>query len=207
MGYSIEQFKANGFREGGARPSLFEIIVADWPGSIPGAAAQTTVMAKAASHPPSVIDPIEVGYWGRRIKLAGDRSFPPWSITVYNDEDFRIRQSFENWHSLMNGRETNKMTITNGTEGGSAPSLYKRNIVVRQFSKAGSSGRQEEPPIYQYVLYGAFPVVIDPIQLDWEAINQVEQFNVEFHYDYWEYNDTTGLNVVSPIFTPISVNQ
>lgn len=190
MSFNIEQFKSDGLNLGGARPSLFEIMIpGGWPGSLNGADVKLTFLAKAASLPPSMIDPIEIPYFGRRIKIAGDRSFPPWSITVMNDEDFIVRDSFEEWHALMNSRVPNLMQFST-----SAPQNYKRDIIVKQYSKTGSGtdlgagvaveGDYAEK--YAYTLVGAFPTVVDPIQLDWEAINQIEQFNVEFAYDYWE---------------------
>lgn len=174
MAFSIEQFKSSGLVFGGARPSLFEINLTNWPGASTTAPGTLTFLAKASSLPPSIIDPIEIPYFGRRIKISGDRSFPPWSITVMNDENFDLRRSFEEWHQRVNSREPNLMNFTTAS-----PINYKVNIGIKQFSKTGDL-------IYTYTMVGAFPTVVDPIQLDWEAVNQVEQFNVEFQYDYWE---------------------
>lgn len=179
MAFSIDTFKADGLTRGGARPTLFEVeIPGPWPGGL-SPARKVTLLAKAASLPPSIIDPIEIGYMGRRIKIAGDRSFPPWSITLMNDEDFDVRRAFEAWHESINSREPNLMEFPS-----TSPENYKLDIHVTQMSKSGPNLGTES--IYTYTLVGAFPVVVDPIQLDWEAVNQIEQFNVEFHYDYWQ---------------------
>jgi hypothetical protein len=189
MTFSINEFKSNGLVFGGARPAMFEITLPQWPGALPDASRKLSFLAKAASLPPSILDPIEIPYMGRRIKVVGDRSFPAWSITVMNDEDFLLRESFEQWHQLLNQREQNVSAI--GTE----PANYKKDIIVTQLSKGGgdrpisTSSASVQPAsgsIYTYTLVGAFPTVVDPIQLDFEAVNQVEQFNVEFQYDYWE---------------------
>ena len=185
MAFNINEFKSQGLTMGGARPSLFEIEIPAWPGSLSNAPRKTTFLAKAASHPPSVMDPIEIPYMSRRIKIIGDRSFPPWSITIMNDEDFLVRESFENWHQSMNMREENVMATNVSTN----PESYKVNIIVKQLSKDGTNTNSRAATgdyLYVYTLIGAFPTVVDPIQLDWEAVNQVEQFNVEFQYDYWE---------------------
>lgn len=173
MPVSINDFKGQGLIGGGARPANFEITLSSWPGALANAPRKLSYLAKAASLPPSIIDPVEIPYMGRRIKIMGDRSFPPWSITIMNDEDFLVRDSFERWHQLLNARQENVMTTATTN-----PESYKVNIIVTQLSKDGSA-------LYKYTLIGAFPTVVDPIQVDWEAINQIEQFNVEFQYDFW----------------------
>lgn len=191
MAFNIEDFKSKGLALGGARPSLFEIILTNWPGS--GAAgAQLRFLAKASSIPPSVVESIDIPYFGRKIKLVGDRVFTNWSITVMNDENFLIRNAFLNWHEQLNGKKTNTMN----NEVTTSPNTYKRQIFVRQYSKGGD-GVGEDGSIFQCQLVGAFPVTIDAIQLDWDAINQVEQFDVEFAYDYW----VAGAGINSPIDT------
>lgn len=195
MVMSINEFKSNGLIGGGARPANFRVIIPTWPGSSQTAARKTSFLAKAASLPPSVVDPIEVPYMGRRIKIMGDRTFPGWSITVMNDEDFDLRESFEEWHQLLNARQENILSRPLTTN----PESYKVNIVVEQLSKDGSS-------LYRYTLVGAFPTVVDQIQLDWEAINQFEQFNVEFQYDYWEPFELTSSNGLTQEFVQSAIS-
>lgn len=194
MPFGIQQFKSNGMNLNGARPSLFEVIIPNFPllptsgtasgiSSGPNLVEKVALMAKAASLPGSVVESIDIGYFGRKIKLAGDRVFPNWSINVYNDEDFRVRNVFEDWHELLNSRQPNLLSRATPASGASAgatdPNNYKRDITVIQYSKAG-------PEKKIYTLIGAFPVTVAPIQLDWDATNQVETFEVEFAYDYWE---------------------
>lgn len=186
MAFNISSFKSEGLVLGGARPSLFEIELASWPGSGTEAPKQLKLLAKASSLPPSAIDSIDVGYFGRKIKVVGDRTYPNWSVTIMNDESFMLRQSFEVWHNLLNTAVTNLQNT--GTQLGSFSSVaggaidssgYKIDLAVKQFSKLGGEA------IREYTLYGAFPVAIDAIAVDWDATNQIEQFNVEFAYDYW----------------------
>ena len=54
-------------------------------------------MCKMASLPGSTIAPIEVPFRGRKLQIAGDRTFDPWSITVINDTDFDVRNHYEEW--------------------------------------------------------------------------------------------------------------
>lgn len=172
MPMNIEDFKSLGLSRGGARPSLFEVAITDWPQS-GNASAKLTFLAKAASIPPSVVESIDVPYFGRKIKVLGDRVFPNWSITVMNEETFSVRNGFMNWHEMMNSKAPN---ILNNTTGDIKS--YKKDILVTHYSKSGKV-------IFRCKLIGAFPITIDAIQTDWDAVNQIEQFDVEFAYDYW----------------------
>ena len=44
----------------------------------------TQFMVKAASFPASTIGVVEVPFRGRQLKIAGDRTYEPWSVTVLN---------------------------------------------------------------------------------------------------------------------------
>lgn len=203
MAYSIEGFKGNGVIYGGARPSLFEVFIPPFPdGSVPGSnhnlMEKLTAVCKAASIPPSIMDYIDIPYFSRKIRVNGDRTFPDWTVTVMNDEDF-VRQAFEDWHEAINAREANRQFGT----GYALVSNYKRDIVVYQYGKTGTGegnlagngvgflGSGAEP-IAKYTLYGAFPTAISPIGLDWDFTNQIEEFDVTFTYDYWEPYENTG---------------
>lgn len=173
MPMNIEDFKANGLSRGGARPSLFEVTIpSGWPQS-GNASAKLKFLAKAASIPPSVVESIDVPYFGRKIKVLGDRVFPNWSITVMNEETFSVRNGFMNWHEMMNSKVPNLLNNQTGDI-----ESYKRDVFVTHYSKSGTI-------IFECKLVGAFPITIDAIQTDWDAVNQIEQFDVEFAYDYW----------------------
>lgn len=201
MAFSIEEFKSNGVIYGGARPSLFQVFIPPFPdGTAPGSNHNLTeklaFLARAASIPPSIIDQIEVPYFSRKIKVNGDRTFPDWSMTVMNDEDF-IRQALEDWHQAINSREPNRQFGS----GLALVSNYKRDIIVYQYGKTGTGPGGEAfssatlasaSPIAKYTLYGAFPILVSAIGLDWDATNQIETFDVTFAYDYWEPFENTG---------------
>lgn len=214
MTFSINDFKANGLVLGGARPTLFQVIIPNFPtlsgtttsfGTATGPTLSTKVslMAKAASLPPSLVDSIDIGYMGRKIKVTGDRVFPNWSCTVMNDEDFRVRNVFEDWHEILNSREPNLLTRVAPAAGASAgstdPNNYKRDITIIQFSKAGHE-------VKIYTLVGAFPVTVSPIQLDFDATNQIEMFDVEFAYDYWQPTDASTVGLSDAPTPSLSLN-
>lgn len=190
MAFNIEDFKARGLVNGGARPSTFEVIITDWPGSNGNAEQQLRFMAKATQIPPSVLGQIEVPYFGRRIKVAGDRQYANWNITVYNDEDYNLRETFEQWHENINLHIENAMDSVTPS-----PATYKRDGVIRHLSKDGGT------VLKTYTVKGIFPVQIDAIPLDWEATDQFTMFDVEFAIDYFLPHDDTGRATTS--FAPI----
>ena len=178
MAFNVNEF-AGALKAGGARPSLFQVQITN---PINGVAdAQVPFLCKAAQIPESTVSSIDVPYFGRQIKLAGTRTFAEWSPTIINDEDFAIRNAMEQWSNAINSFQGN---LNNA--GGTAPSLYKANAQVTQFSKTGEILR-----IYNFV--GIFPTAVAAIDLGWENGDAIEEFGVTFAYDYWEVSGgTTG---------------
>jgi hypothetical protein len=68
---------------------------------------KTRFLVKAANLPASTLSVIDIPFRGRNLKIAGDRTFDPWTITVINDTDFRIRNAFEKWMNYINKHEDN----------------------------------------------------------------------------------------------------
>lgn len=174
MPFNINTFKQAGLIFGGARPSLFEVQL-----TVPGAIGinsvslqKFTFLCKAAELPESTISSIEVPYFGRKIKVAGERTFSDWTVTVMNDEDFAVRSMFEAWSNAINRHVANVRDIALAAE------QYKTLADVIQYSKDGEV-------IRAYQLVGTFPTTISGISLGWDSQNAVEEFSVTFAYDYW----------------------
>jgi hypothetical protein len=170
MAFNVNEIRANLIGDG-ARPSLFEVEMTN-PASSSGDAV-LRYMVRAAQIPQSTINPIEVPYFGRRIKLAGSRTYANWTVTVMNDENFAVRSAMEAWSSQINSGQSNLRLL----------SEYRSQATVKQFAKDGSVLRE-----YQFV--NIFPLDIGPIELDWGQ-DDVEVFQVEFAYDYWNVNDNS----------------
>ena len=91
-----------------------------------------------------------------------------------------IRNAMEQWSNAINSAQGNVTTA-----GGTAPSLYKSNAQVTQYSKDGSILR-----VYNFV--GIYPTEIAAIDLAWDS-EAIQEFGVTFQYDYWEVvGGTTG---------------
>lgn len=190
---TISQFKTN-LAGGGARPNLFEVTLS-FPatGSMGFMSNDTTAtsatadlitspdslpfLVKAANLPASNITPIEVPFRGRVLKVAGERTFDSWTVTVLNDTDFKIRTKMEQW---MNGISR----LTNGS-GETNPSDYYEDLYVTQLDRNGNYLRQ-----YKFV--GCFPTNISEIALSYDTTDTIEEFTVEFQVLYWNVIENSG---------------
>ncbi len=171
--FSIRDFKSNGLVHGGAKPSLFFVYMTP-PAALnldPVSSKKFTFSCRSASLPPFIVGEIRIPFMGRTIKVAGDREFEDWNVTVSNDEDFAVRGMFEKWNNAINRLESNVRDAAIDLEA------YKVDMLIEQYSKDGEV-------IRSYELIGAFPPVIGPIELGWETTNEIETFQVRFAYDY-----------------------
>ena len=170
MAFNINDMKAQ-LVGGGAKPTLFQVVITNPINS--SADFKVPFMVHATTLPPSQLGSFEVPYMGRKIQLAGDRTFPEWSVSVFNDEDFSIRNGMENWMNTMNSH-TGNLRLT----GTSSPAEYKSQATVTQYSKTGK-------PIRIYKFEGIFPTLLGDIQMDWNSTDSIETYNITFKYDLW----------------------
>ena len=173
MPFNISQFRSQMVRDG-ARPNLFEVTMNFPAFSDPGAAQKLTFMCKAASLPGSTVNPVSAFHFGREIKLAGNRIFPEWTISLYNDEDFVVRTAFEKWSNGMNSHRFNLRDPSAGF-----PEGYTQDAQVIHYGKTGDV-------INTYHFVGVFPTDISPIDLDWGQNDTIEEFSVTLSYQWWE---------------------
>lgn len=191
-GFNVNNFRANGLIYGGARPTQFAVLMT-FPPIIdnPEAISRVPFLVKATQLPSSNIDAIEVPYFGRKIKVAGDRVFDNWAITVMNDEDFAIRNAFEQWHNGINAIISNTLDPAIADITGEVGGSYKTDAIVTQFSKVGLDGPagadfDGDQARKTYKFNGVFPISVEPINVSWEDTNQIEQFDVVLAYDWYE---------------------
>lgn len=170
----VDDFKSK-LRGGGARPNLFQATV-NFPGYAGGDVELTSFLCKAAQLPASVMNTIEVQFRGRQLKIAGDRTFESWTVTIINDTDFSIRNAMERWMNGINAHQSNTGLVN--------PIDYQADLIVDQLDRNGNS-------LKRYNFRGCFPVNISAIDVNYETVDTVEEFTVEFQVQYWE-SDTTS---------------
>lgn len=182
---------------GGARPNLFECELA-----FPDGLGITTdedyrFMVKAASLPGSNINVINIPFRGRNLKVAGDRTFDPWTITVINDTNFKIRNAFEQWMNFMNRHDDNAGVIT--------PNAYQKEMKVYQLGRGNVSDSTRGalpatsdniPILKSYKFYGCFPTAVSPIDLSYDNADAIEEFTVDLQVQWWDTLDAAGNNIL-----------
>ena len=167
----ITDFKSK-LTGGGTRSNLFEVVL-----SFPDIAKvdsevldKSRFLVKAAALPASNVSSLEVAFRGRTLKVAGDRTFETWTITVINDTDFSIRSAFENW--------MNKINRVSDNTGVTDPTLYQADAYVYQLDRSGEVLRA-------YHFYDVFPTSVGSIALDYGNEN-IQEFPVELQVHWWE---------------------
>ena len=173
---NINDFKAK-LAGGGARANQFKVTM-PFPGyaQVGGEIEDLAFLCTATSIPAMSMSGVTVPFRGRQIKIAGDRTFADWSVTVLNDTNFKLRNAFERWQNGINN-------MTDG-EGLTNPVDYQVDVFVDQLDRNGNT-------LKSYTLRGAFPTDIAAIPLNYETNNAVEDFDVTFQYQYFETNTTT----------------
>ena len=201
MAKGISEFKSK-LTRGGARPNLFLVrlnfpnlagVVDIGTDSSKAATETSEFLVKTAQIPASSVGTIEVPYRGRMLKVAGDRTFEPWSVTVVNDGQFGIRKAFETWSRGINALTENVSQLGFGDDNPG----YCVDLEVFQLGRdqqkpnktpqsMNAQGRDGMEVIRAYKFYDAWPSSLSAIDLSYESNDQIEEFTVEFQYNYYE---------------------
>ena len=173
---NISDFKAK-LAGGGARANQFKVTM-PFPGyaSVGGEIEELAFLCRATSIPSMEIANINVPFRGRAIKIAGDRTIPSWSVTVYNDTNFKLRDAFERWQNGINNMSDN--------EGLTNPVDYQVDCFLDHLDRNGNT-------IKSYTLRGVYPTNIAGIPLDYEEAGAIEQFEVTLEYQFFDARTTT----------------
>jgi len=176
----ITDFKSK-LSGGGARANLFEVVLS-FPASSPtdpNTLDKIRFLVKTAALPASTVGPVNVPFRGRILKVAGDRTFESWTVTVINDTDFAIRSALEKWMNTIN-RLSDATGVTD-------PALYQADAFVYQLDRDGSTLRACH-------MYDIFPTNLAQIQLSYDTTDEIEQFTCEFQVQWWEAIKGNGTN-------------
>ena len=174
---NISDFKSK-LIGGGARPNLFEVELTTLPDGVTGWDADSfQFLCKAAALPAQNIASIDVPFRGRIFKVAGDRTIDTWTVTVINDEDFILRNAFENWTQQIADLTTNL--------GATDPSAYMTNAKVFQLGRGSSkastdSSGNENVVLKEYEFIDIFPTSVSAIDLSYDTGDTIEEYTVEF---------------------------
>lgn len=189
---TISQFKS-ALKGGGARPNLFEVELTTLPTGISWDADIFKYLCKAAALPASNIANIDVPFRGRIFKVAGDRTIDTWTVTIINDEDFKLRRAFEAWTELI-AKLDNNLGATN-------PGAYMSNATVYQLGRGAqvnstTNAGSDSSILAAYKFVDIFPTSVSNIDLSYDSGDTIEEFTVEFQVQSYEIiSGTTAAKV------------
>ena len=193
---TLNEFKSR-MSGGGVRSNLFECEIT-FPSDVHSSAItgdvnelsdKTRFLIKAANLPASTLGIIDIPFRGRNLKIAGDRTFDPWTITVINDSDFHIRNAFERWINYMNKNED--------AAGKIDPTVYQQNAIIYQLGRASLTGSTPTtataiPILKQYKFYGVFPTAVSAIDVSYDSSDSIEEFTVDLQVQWWDALNASG---------------
>jgi hypothetical protein len=168
-GFDLDKFRSR-LKSGGARPSLFEMQINFPAGLGAGATDKARFLTKVSEIPGSTVGVITVPYFGRQLKIAGDRTFATLSCTIINDEEYAVRGRFEQWMSVIASHDT--------AYGAESLEFYQTDLELSQLARGGARTAR-------YNFASAFPTGLGSIALDWSSTDTIEDYTVEFQYQYW----------------------
>lgn len=194
---TLDTFKSK-LLGGGVRPNFFEVELKfpDLAIDDNDVSDRTRFLVKGANLPASIIAPISVPFRGRELKIAGERTFDTWTVTVINDSNFVLRDAFEKWMNVINKVSDNAGEVD--------PTIYQQEAYVHQLGRAPITGPTNAPatsgdtiPILRsYHFHGVFPTNVSSIELSYDSNNVIEEFSVEFQVQWWEGLDSNGRVVI-----------
>ena len=176
---------------GGARPNLFEVELTTLPAGISWNSSDFSYMCKAATLPASNIANIDIPFRGRIFKVAGDRTIDPWTVTIINDENFNLRNAFEEWTDLIAKLENNM--------GATDPEAYMVNAKVYQLGRGStpnskSNSGSANSVLKEYEFYNIWPSTVAAIDLSYDSTDTIEEFTVDFQVQSYKFNGAGGSN-------------
>ena len=180
MAFSVDEIRS-ALKNGGARPTLFEVSM-----GTKSFTSDHQYMVRSGQLPGTNLNVIPVNWRGRPLKLAGVKTFDPWTMTMMNDEG-SFRKYIVEYIKNMSGDEVGSRSAEQGgykygTSGSVSDKNDYINLEVKQLHKDGTSDSNV------YTLKNAFPISLGDITLDWGA-EGFQEYTVTWRYDYFEAYD------------------
>jgi len=180
VAFNVDEFRSKALKYGGAAPNLFEVDIV-WPWT---SSTRTNYNIKTTFLPASISTSATVNYLGRVFKFAGERTYPQWTCTFLNDEDFKLRNALERWSDYISGHvKLGRTAQVNQNKTG--PLDYQSSATLTQFAKNGN-------PIKKYTFWGLYPLTLTDIPVSWDTTNAIEEFTATFEYQWYTTNYITS---------------
>ena len=156
----------------GARPNKYRIAINSKESSGP-TEDQMDILCKAASLPEAAIGTIDVYNQGRKLVIAGDKTYTSaWDVTFYNTREMDIKNKMEEWMKRIDDVQSHNREWEENSE-------YMTDMEVHQLNG-------ENIETAKYKLYNVWPSNISSVDLADDSQDTVSEFTVTFTYSHWE---------------------
>ena len=189
MAFRVDEFVGK-LPGGGARGNLFEVSIATPTALNLASVDDIRFLVQASTVPGVTVGVTELNYFGRAVKLAGNKTFDDWSTTIINDEDFHIRRVMEQWTESLAGNSSNTRRI-----GALTSSSYMGTGTVTQYGKTGAA-------IREYKIANIWPNSVAELTVDWSENDTIQTYDVTFSYSHWisqDAGDSYSITVQTPL--------
>ena len=172
MSISLDSFKEN--LSNIVRPNRFLVYI-NPPKGLIESNLDSNVMkfyASSAVIPDRTFNEIEIKYYGMSFKVPGGESIQDLIITFINDEEWEIRDFFEQWANRINDRQDSSKE-------------FMENLFEETYIEVHQLGYADNIlAIYKFI--HPFPKTVDQIDLGMDTTDSHQTFQVTFSYSYWE---------------------
>ena len=139
---------------------------------------QIRFLCRSSSLPAMTVGEVPVFYRGRQIYVAGDRTYADWTITLYNDSNWKARGDFERWNNAL-------QEIGVSTSGTQDPASYYGIAQVKQRDRSDAVIRVAE-------LRGVWPTNVGEIALAYDTVDAIEEFEVTLRFNWMQLYGAKG---------------
>lgn len=170
MPFDINEFKSEINRAGGlAKPTNFRMLITG--GILRNSKARAlATLINQASIPGKILSTNEIRTHGPLRKAPYVATYDDLQIGVYctNDNLFP-RDLFEEWQSFIIDTITNRVNYFD---------QYVADLEIEQFDDQGNV-------TFACKFIDAYPVIVNPLELNWASTNQIHNLSVTFAYRKW----------------------
>jgi len=137
-------------------------------------------LVKSTSLPETSFEEVDVKYGGISYKIAGNKSFGDWTVSLNIDEKGLILDKFHDWQKMI-------YNLGDGSAG--LPSKYMADQEIHLLDYTGNT-------IKSYKLFGCWPKTIGAVNMDYST-NDTATIDITFTYLYYEMmSNSVGTNTL-----------
>ena len=184
--FNIANFRSN---MGGklATPSTFRVLFSS---AKHGYDRSLAMLCNQAQFPARAFATYDYTTHGPRRKIAQQNVYDDLVLSIYCTEDMTQKYFFDSWQGMIYNE--NDFTFN-------YPDEYVADIIIEQFNGIGEV-------TYAVKVKDAYPMMINPLSLDWAQPNAFHNLQVTFAYHYWTVLPKVGASSTVP-FSSSDTNE